>query len=83
MQSWRVWNVVLDNGANSGGGFIREGVELVFLHFDDPHDVVLSMVTSYGAQFSMTTLQFWLLSIVTRDGTPVNVGSPGQWIVAI
>ncbi len=38
--SWRVWNVVLDNGANSGSGFICERVELVFLHFDDSHDVV-------------------------------------------
>ncbi len=35
--SWRVQNVVLDNGANSGGGFICERVELVFLHFNDPH----------------------------------------------
>ncbi len=31
----------------------------------------------------MTTLQFWLLSIVTRDGTPVRVGAPGQWIVRV
>ena len=38
--SWRVWNVVLDNGANSGGGFIRERVELVFFHFNDTQDVV-------------------------------------------
>ncbi len=40
MWSWGVRNVVLDNGANSGGGFICERVELVFFHFDDPHDVV-------------------------------------------
>ncbi len=38
--SWCVRNVVLDNGADSGGGFIREGVELVLFHFDNPHDVV-------------------------------------------
>ncbi len=40
MRSWRIWNVALDDGANSGGGFVREGIELVLLHFDDPHDVV-------------------------------------------
>jgi len=35
----------------------------------------LSMVTSYGAQSSMTILQFWLLSMLTSDGTPVSVGA--------
>jgi hypothetical protein len=28
-------------------------------------------------------LQFWLLSMVMSDSTPVNVGAPGQCIVAI
>ena len=40
MWSWRIWNVALDNGTNSGGGFVRERIELVLFHFDDPHDVV-------------------------------------------
>jgi hypothetical protein len=31
---------------------------------------------------SMTILQFWLLSMLTSEGTPVSVGAPGQWIVA-
>ncbi len=35
-----VGNVVLDNGANSSSGFVRERVELVFLHFNDSQDVV-------------------------------------------
>jgi len=34
-----IWDVVLDNGANSSGGFIHERVELVFLYFNDTHDV--------------------------------------------
>ncbi len=40
MWSWRVWNVALDNSTNSGGGFIRERIELVLLYFNDSHDVV-------------------------------------------
>ncbi len=40
MWSWCIWNVALDNGTNSGGGFVRERIELVLLHFDDSHDVV-------------------------------------------
>ena len=40
MWSWRVWNVALDNGTNSSGGFVRERIELVLLQFNDPHDVV-------------------------------------------
>jgi hypothetical protein len=35
-----VGNVVLHNCANSGSGFIREGVELVFLHLNDSQDIV-------------------------------------------
>jgi hypothetical protein len=35
-----VGDVVLDNGANSGGGFVCQRIELVFLHFNDSHDVV-------------------------------------------
>jgi hypothetical protein len=30
----------------------------------------------------MMILKFWLLSILTSDGTPVIVGDPGQWIIA-
>ena len=33
-------SVVLDHGADSGCGLIREGVELVLFYFNDPHDVV-------------------------------------------
>ncbi len=29
------------------------------------------------------TLQFWLLSMVTSDGTPVSIGAPGQCIVVM
>jgi len=41
-QSWSrsIGDIVLDNGANSGSGFIRKRIELVFLHFNDSHDVV-------------------------------------------
>ena len=41
-QSWSrsIGDIVLDNGANSGGSFIRERIELVFLHFNDSHDVI-------------------------------------------
>ena len=41
-QSWSrsIGDIVLDNGANSGGGFVRKRIELVFLHFNDSHDVV-------------------------------------------
>ncbi len=35
-----IWDVVLDNGANSSGSFVRERIELVFLYFNDTHDVV-------------------------------------------
>ncbi len=35
-----IGDVVLDKGANSGGGVVRERIELVFLHFNDSHDVV-------------------------------------------
>ncbi len=31
----------------------------------------------------MMILQFWLVSMLTSDGTPVSVGAPGQWIVAM
>ena len=37
---WGDWNVALDNGTDSGGRFICERIELVFLHFNDPHDVL-------------------------------------------
>ncbi len=83
MWSWRVRNVVLDNGANSGGGFIRERVELIFLHFDDPHDVVPFDGDLVRGTVFNDDLAVLVVVIVTRDGTPVNVGAPGQWIVAI
>ncbi len=35
-----IGDVVLDNGANSRCGFVRKRIELVFLHFNDSHDVV-------------------------------------------
>ena len=35
-----VRDFVLDDGTDSGSGLIREGVEPVFFHLDDPHDVV-------------------------------------------
>ncbi len=40
MSSWRVGNVALDNGADSGGSFVCERIELVFLHLNDSHDVI-------------------------------------------
>jgi hypothetical protein len=38
--SWCIWDIAFDNGTNSGGGFIREMIELVLLYFNDAHDVV-------------------------------------------
>jgi hypothetical protein len=38
-------DVVLDNGANSGGGFVRKRIELVFLHFNVPMMSFLLLVT--------------------------------------
>ncbi len=33
-------NIALDNGADSGCGLVRERIYLVFLHFDNAHNVV-------------------------------------------
>ena len=35
-----VWDFVLDDGADSGGSFVRERIEFVLLHFNDAHNVV-------------------------------------------
>jgi hypothetical protein len=41
-QPWSrsIGNVALDDGTDSGGGLVRERIELVFLYFNDSHDVV-------------------------------------------
>ncbi len=59
-----IGNVVLDNGANSGGGFVCERIELVFLHFNDSHDVV----PFDGDLIGSTVLNDDLAVLVAVDG---------------
>ena len=78
-----VRDFVLDDGADSGSGLIREGVERVFFHLDDPHDVVPFNGDLVRGAVLNNDFAVLIVSMVTRDGTPVTVGDPGQWIVAM
>jgi hypothetical protein len=73
--SGECWDVALEGRTDLGRDMICEWIKLVVFNLHNAHDAFLSMVTLYRAQF-------WLLSMLTSDGTPVSVGDPGQWIVA-
>ena len=77
-----VRDFVLDDGADSGSGLIREGVECVFFHLDDPHDVPFNCDLVWGTILN-DDLAVLIVVDGDQDGTPVTVGDPGQWIVAM